>query len=302
MIVVGIDENGLGPVLGPMVVTACAFRTDSYAPDLFWSLASEDLPADDSKVVFKQNKKKAAESAVLKWLRLFEQLPDNANALYKGICHHPPLPCPVGNAYVCRPAIPLAIPQFGAAQPAISTEIAARFEALKISPLACASYAICPGVFNQSLANGAMNKLQFDFHLMIQLIDWVRERHPGETVLALCGKVGGTRCYLPWFSAEKKSDVLPIIEERDQSRYSLTSDVEVAFIKDGDSLHLPIAVASMIGKYVRELQMTEINVLLAPGEKHVSGYRDPRTKSFIRQTESNRAQIGLPDSCFLRNS
>ena len=77
----------------------------------------------------------------------------------------------------------------------------------------------------------------------------------------------------------------------------------VSFIRDGDASHLPIAVASMVGKYLRELAMRDINTLLdAPNVRPASGYRDKVTARFIAQTEAARDRIGIKPECFLRNS
>ncbi|MBN2716689.1 MAG: hypothetical protein JXX14_12615 [Deltaproteobacteria bacterium] len=301
MIVIGIDENGLGPVLGPMVVTACAFRASSYNTQTFWTLADAALPADDSKVVFKQNKKVQAEQAVLKWLQLFNQSANDAVALYDRVSRPLKRPCPGQQQNMCRPAVSLSVPQFGASVPKITDEINARFNTAGIETLTCAAFTVCPGTFNQTLKDKNLNKLKLDFLLMLQLTDHIRRLYPCESVLALCGKVGGTRCYLPWFEFAKVHDATPIHEEHDESRYAVGTDFEIAFIKNSDALHLPVAVASMVGKYLRELQMTEINELLLPGEKHVSGYRDTRTRAFIQRSAQKRLELGLPERCFSRN-
>jgi ribonuclease HII len=301
VIVIGIDENGLGPVLGPMIVTATAFRTDDYCADAFWGLTDTELPADDSKIVFKNRKKKVAETAVLKWLQLLQLQPQNADDLYRIVDPVPRAPCPPHLPYGCRLPAPVPIPFFGGQNHAPTREIQERFSAANISPLACTAVISCPGHFNATVSPQGRNKLQFDFDMMLQLIDGFRAQFPNESILALCGKVGGTRCYLPWFESAGKTGVVALQEERSLSQYQLEGGTAIQFIKDGDSIHLPVAVASMIGKYLRELQMAELNGLLAPDASPISGYRDPRTKQFIRETETRRQQLALPDRCFLRN-
>ncbi|MBN2531036.1 MAG: hypothetical protein JXR76_31910 [Deltaproteobacteria bacterium] len=301
MIIVGIDENGLGPVLGPLVVTACAFRARIYSEDEFWALSDKSLLADDSKVVFKKNQKAKAETAVLKWLNLFALSPSDAHELYSQVCMPLPLPCPADNAHVCRPPKALAIPQYNASEFHVSEHIAARFETAGIHPLSAVAFTVCPGSYNDALDSGERNKLQLDFELMLQLVNQLKNNHPNEPILALCGKVGGTRCYSPWFAAAGAGAITILEENRDRSRYQLYGNCQMAFIKDGDSAHLPIAVASMVGKYLRELQMTEINERLRQGQPHISGYRDLKTKGFITETETIRNSLGIPDRCFIRN-
>jgi ribonuclease HII len=76
----------------------------------------------------------------------------------------------------------------------------------------------------------------------------------------------------------------------------------ISFIKDADAHHLPVSVASMVGKYLREIEMEAINSLLGNGARHASGYRDKVTRQFIAQTEQKRHEKGIPDRCFLRFS
>ena len=301
MIVVGIDENGLGPVLGPMIVTATAFRTPLYSADVFWQLSDADLPADDSKIVFKSRKKVVAETAVLQWLQLLQTHPKTAETLYRDIDPETPSPCPSGSSFGCRLPDSLPIPCFGGRDSALTSQIRGRFNAAAIEPLCCTAVISCPGHFNETVSPLGRNKLQFDFDMMLQLVDRIHVRFPDESILALCGKVGGTRCYLPWFESAEKVNVVARHEKRNESQYQVGEDTEIRFIKDGDSLHLPVAVASMIGKYLRELQMAELNQLLAPEASPISGYRDPRTKQFILDTMMRRQQLALPDRCFLRN-
>jgi ribonuclease HII len=301
MIVVGIDENGLGPVLGPMIVTATAFRTPLYSEDVFWQLSDAELPADDSKIVFKSRKKAVAETAVLQWMQLLRTHPQTAETLYRGIDPTTRSPCPFELPFGCRLPDSLPIPCFGGRDSALTSQIRERFSTAAIEPLCCTAVISCPGHFNETVSPLGRNKLQFDFDMMLQLVDRIRIRFPDEFILALCGKIGGTRCYLPWFESSGKVNVVIRQEERNESRYQLGEDTEIRFIKDGDSLHLPVAVASMIGKYLRELQMAELNQLLAPDAPPVSGYRDPRTKQFIHDTGKRRQQLALPARCFLRN-
>ncbi|MBN2341992.1 MAG: hypothetical protein JXX29_21785 [Deltaproteobacteria bacterium] len=303
MIIIGIDENGLGPVLGPMVVTACAFRAKRYDEAHFWKLCDESLPADDSKIIFKRNKESFAETAVLRWLSVFSHFPNNATELFNTLCESTPRPCPEAFPEVCRPHNQNAIPAFGGEAPRqLSLNLWNRFDHLSITPLQTRAFLLCPGEFNAHFSSSDVNKLQLDFNLMMQLIQlFQRERtDDDEEIWAVCGKVGGAQKYLPWFHALNITDCDIIEEHRDVSTYRLPDNTTVSFIKDGDSAHLPVAVASMVGKYLRELSIQETNRLLAPNQPPVSGYRDVRTKAFIEATAASRTARNLPDRCFLR--
>jgi hypothetical protein len=64
-------------------------------------------------------------------------------------------------------------------------------------------------------------------------------------------------------------------------------------------------LASLVGKYVRELLMTRISAYYdlrdSEGEPlHVSGYNDPRTKHFIQLSAARRQARAIPRHCFER--
>jgi ribonuclease HII len=92
-------------------------------------------------------------------------------------------------------------------------------------------------------------------------------------------------------------------ETQSISTYRIAPNRTVSFIRDGDAAHLPIAVASMIGKYARELAMRDLNTLLqTPNTRQTSGYHNKITTAFVEKSKKRREAIGLEDKCFLRNS
>lgn len=307
MIVVGVDENGLGPLLGPMVVTACAFRTPSADPEYLWRLRTPDLPADDSKVVFARNRLARGETATLRWLSLFGVRPAHYAALASALCAPPlvPLPCAGAGHASCMPAPDVSLPLWADPQTAALPDDTARAVArnlndLGVVPLALRLHALCPGEFNAVLAPGDINKFRLDLSLMVGLVLHIASRESGAPVLAICGKVGGMKSYLPWLSACATGDWEVLQEHPQESAYRLDHRVTFRFIKDGDAAHLPVAVASMVGKYFRELAMHQLNRTWRPEGRPVSGYRDRLTAAFVDETAPQRARAQFPDACFLR--
>ncbi len=89
MYIVGIDENGLGPRLGPLVATGSIFEVEgAYYPAKFWDDASiPGLIVNDSKKVFSQRDKARGERSVLNYYYyLFNQHPDSARFIFNSIC------------------------------------------------------------------------------------------------------------------------------------------------------------------------------------------------------------------------
>ena len=302
VLVIGIDENGLGPILGPLVVTAVAFEAADYSPEAFWRAAGTDLTADDSKKVFSPGRLGPAEAATLSWLRAFGLRPPSFADLADAVVVPPPLrrPCHLMPAYCAPSGTPL--PVWASPKHMSSFDGEEQLAKAGITPFAIRAFSICPGVYNTATDAGGINKFALDCRLMLTLIKQLSAAYDGE-VLALCGKVGATRRYGPWL--ENAGILLWSAEEetRDISTYRIMPYGRISFIRDGDASHLPIAVASMVGKYLRELAMRDINTLLAPPESRpASGYRDTVTARFIEETEARREAIGIEPFCFTRNS
>jgi ribonuclease HII len=137
---------------------------------------------------------------------------------------------------------------------------------------------------------------------MLKLFDRLSRDYNGE-VLGLFGKVGSARKYGPWLQDANIGLWMTEEETRNISTYRIAPKRTVSFIRDGDATHLPIAVASMIGKYARELAVHDLNTLLeTPGVRKTSGYHNHLTAIFVEKTAERRTEIGLKDRCFIRNS
>jgi hypothetical protein len=117
------------------------------------------------------------------------------------------------------------------------------------------------------------------------------------------GMVGGIRDYPRYF--DKLSDRSFELLRRDDRvvRYHSPGLGTLSFEVDADSRHLPVALASMIGKYVRELAMERQNRFYAAHDADLpraSGYHDPVTSRFVDRSRTLRKRLGIVDSCFER--
>jgi len=304
MLVLGIDENGLGPLLGPLVVTAVAFEAPQYDRGHFWKIAGDFFPADDSKKMFSRAKMARAEMATLGWLSAFHATPSTYPELVASVVELTPGPRICGNKCpdYCRPST-APLPCWSHSE--ASDVPAARIDVLQaggLKPHKVRAVTVCPGEFNSLTGPGKINKFQLDFNMMMCLVNSLRADYEGP-VLALCGKIGSTRRYGNWLDGAKMGLCLPLEEERAVSTYRVDEQLEVAFIRDADGLHLPVAVASMVGKYLRELAMRDLNLLLGEkGGRWASGYRDRVTREFVSASKKRREELGVFEGCFIRSS
>ena len=288
-------------MLGPLVVTASAFEAEKYDAREFWQAAEGVFVADDSKRIFASSRMKSAEAATLAWLKAFGITARTYATLVDEVVVSPPFPrpCPIIPAY-CAPS-GTSLPAFSKTGEADSCGREQLTE-LGITPLVARAHILCPGILNDATANGELNKFALDCRLMLSLIKTIGATYDGE-ILALCGKVGSTKKYGPWLKASGIGLWTAEEESPDVSTYRIVPYGRISFIKDGDASHLPIAVASMVGKYLRELAMRDVNTLFVDQDlRPASGYRDKVTARFIEQTEKARRRIGIKSNCFLRNS
>lgn len=306
MLVLGIDENGLGPVLGPLVVTAASFETSHYDSGHFWKTARAIMHVDDSKKVFSRLKMAGAETATLGWLEAFGERKTTFRDMWASIVVDTGGPRVCGKqcpAY-CLPS-PQPLPCW--AKPGDRASQSPPGVALgrgDLKPYLIRAVSVCPGEFNALTSDERMNKFKLDFNLMMRLICEIRDTYPGP-VLALCGKIGSTRKYGPWFEDGHMGLCFPLEETREVSTYRVDDRLDISFIRDADALHFPVAVASMIGKYLRELSMRDLNERFGDAGGHgkwASGYRDPVTREFTVSSREKRLELGIPDECFFRKS
>ena len=79
----------------------------------------------------------------------------------------------------------------------------------------------------------------------------------------------------------------------------------VAFVRDADQSHLLVAMASMVGKWIREIMMIRIvrhYGLAEDATELASGYHDPVTDRFVEATALVRKKRKVPDTCFERTA
>ena len=308
MLVTGVDENGLGPRLGPLVATSLTLEAPRYARA---SLCERGLRLGltDSKEAGGFGKMRFTESVALGLLetsggaeaptsadQLLERLFPNARALL-GAC------CPNASTAEQCWGVDLRLPLFGGDPDhgkALLTELIGRSNLRFVD---VQSRVACAGVLNAESTLGK-NKLDVDLALFEDLIESVVQRH-GPPSLVLCGMIGGIRDYASRFGRFRASRIRTLRARRGQRRYEIAELGELRFEVDADARHLPVALASIVGKYVREICMRRIGEFYRrtdAGLQLASGYHDPVTTRFIAATEASRRRLGIVDDCFRRRA
>ncbi len=313
---VGIDENGLGARLGPLIVTAVAADVTARGEAALACPLPEGLRADigDSKRLVAHGDVALGEA----WARLLSggRTEDGARADLASSPAELVERLALGGTAPLRARCPAsAAPQCWQperepfeADAALMSRVEAHQSALAelgLEPREVRCRVVCTGALNAAKLAG-VNRFRADLHAMEELILAAREQSDGELV-AICGKVGGMASYGRFFGPLSGLLHTPLEESAAMSRYRFANLGEVRFVRDADASDVLVMLASLVGKYLRELLMARIArhwaeaADLAPDARSASGYHDPVTARFVVATESVRAERGLPTCCFERS-
>ena len=216
--VAGIDENGLGPKLGPLVVTGALFESEAedYEPGLFREALGGVAQAGgarvtDSKEVMSTRNMALGETTVLALASLLTgSIPDSVEALLDFVCDPAPpelrSACPPGASGLCfgenEP-----LPVFGgslATARAVSSTLEAGMAEAGVRLASVKSEVYCPARYNRWLSGAdaptrpgeGRSKADLDLHAFERRIRFFSEAAGGEG-LYLCGKVMNLKYYSP---------------------------------------------------------------------------------------------------------
>jgi len=314
---VGTDEAGYGPNLGPLVISATVWRVESLENiDLFSRLRravrsvtddenAEKVTIADSKDLYRSGKGLAGlEQGVLTclaavnkrprtWRKIWDELAaDSAGGLtelpwYRDFDDR--LPVDVQEKDVSRHA----------------EEFVLKCEHAKCVPIRIESRAVFPNRFNE-LVQRHGNKASALSHTTLQLVRSELDLIPAEEpVHILCDKHGGRNKYGRWLK-EIFPDTQAMIrcEGRGESAYQLgygNQRREIVFRAKGERF-LPSALASMVSKYLRELAMRAFNEYWTGkvrGLKPTAGY-PMDAKRFKEQIAPMQKKLGIDDQILWR--
>ena len=329
---IGIDEAGYGPNLGPLVVAATAWWVDdehtpftTSAPqnappvDLYSRLAKiisekptpDHLAIADSKLLYKpRGGLQWLEQAVLtglatvngnapaRWQQFWEvTLADPAE-------HRHDLPWYAN--YNC----PLPIDAVAAERDDIQNKFQSACSAANTRLVDLRARAVFPGEFNDLTAHHGTKGAALS-HISIALLKDVLNNLPTAacplpTTFVTCDKHGGRNRYAELLEQHFTDErIETLLESRPASRYrwgAAEKRVEVCFRTKGEA-ELPAALASMTAKYHRELAMRAFNAYWTekiPDLRPTAGY-PVDAKRFKAQIADMQKKLGIDDHYLWRN-
>jgi hypothetical protein len=316
--VVGIDEAGYGPNLGPFVMTAVACRVPFDLADTdLWRLLRKAVrrspDADDGRLLVEDSKLIYSTASGLGPLEksVAATLSPCRSGHPLSLAEYIEWACPACHDdlraepwYSGATLLPLAI------QPGEFGPAAERFDQAcqqkQIVWGMARSVVICPGRFNQILDRWDSKGVVLGEGLA-ELLHASRGLEDKEDPLwFFIDKHGGRNNYAAVLqNALPEGMVVAEKEGRECSAYrvvGLDREVRLTFKPRADAAHFCVALASMFSKYLREVLMHEFNGFWqerVPGLKPTAGYPGDAAR-FFEQIRATALQLGIAESSLWR--
>lgn len=299
---VGIDENGLGARLGVLVVTGVLADVSDDALRFFRRALPRRLRADldDSKALVAHGDASLGEA----WARALvpeARAPDEllASLALEGVAGWQAL-CPAEARAQCWDASNEAFQADGSVVTRVRGHLAWLAERGLVVRTARTSL-VCTRALNDARRSGR-SRFEQDLHAMERLCLGLRDV-AGTPIHAVCGKVGGMADYARFFGPLAGHLHVELQRSRAASGYRFPRLGEIHFVKDADARDPLVMLASLIGKWLRELCMARVTRFHSTGATEplsASGYHDPVTAGFVAATSLARRSRAFPDACFER--
>lgn len=319
-IIAGIDEAGFGPLLGPLTVTATAFQMpDHLADESLWQVLAGGVTKKLSKrlsAVVIGDSKRIYTSRGGKRLDLLERAVlasllaggTQAGSLTELLAAVSPNSLGHLDRYPWYKAAQLPLPHKAGASD-LSLAGKGLLSALKRKNMrlfSVSSEILFAGEYNK-LVQATRNKSATLLDLTCRLLSGLWAKAGREWLRVYVDRQGGRMRYLSSLQRVFPGCEFKIVEECDQiSAYRICDgdrQMEVSFAIKAEDTQLPVALASMTSKYLRELFMALFNRFWAEkieGLKPTAGYYVDG-KRFLEDIAPAISELGF-DPAILRRT
>jgi len=290
-IVAGIDEAGYGPVVGPLVTAATAFEVEDALVDAnLWKVlsptitrrstgpASRRVAVDDSKKLYSGGRGlDRLETGVLAFLAAGGHRPSDTTGLVEATS---PGTLARTSALPWYAALNSPLPGSTPADvlEACATAVAGRLSRAGVRPVAVAVEPLLAPELNRLIDDG-LTKAGAAMTRVAALVARLRDAADGHHMVVHLDRQGGRTRYLEPLQKMFDDAWIWILEETPQrSAYRIedaSGTLEIRVSVGGDRHQLPVALASMTAKLVRELMMGHLNrywCARVPGLEPTAGY------------------------------
>lgn len=313
MILAGIDEAGYGPILGPLVVGACAVRIDQ--PDALWDRlrrivgrsrdrSGKRLHVADSKKVYspsigvRELERSVAVVAAMRYGPL-----DRPQALLESVCPDEradlvstPWYADADHGWLDNTPSGLSIDLNVARH---------EFERAGVGVEAYRAHVVTERTLNR-MFGATRNKAATSFTFVARHMQGLMDAFAEEGLTIWCDRQGGREHYGPLLRTMFPEWELSIEHETEKrADYTLwrgQTRVALTFAEKAEDQAMPVALASMLAKYLREMLMHRFNGYwkrLQPDLTPTAGYWVDGQR-FLRDIEPTCRKLGVDPGVLAR--
>ncbi|MDF1742956.1 MAG: hypothetical protein P1V19_04635 [Gimesia sp.] len=316
-LLIGMDEAGYGPNLGPLVITASLWKVPGDPREFdFWqalqSVVSQKKPSKnggllhvaDSKEVHSSSAGLAPlEKSTLPFLQLFngEAKLDSLESLWQLLIAAPEhLDAIHKQPWNCNGGFSLPTAVESETVQASQRDLKAALDAVGVELRAFCSEIVLPERFNNLCAEYGTKGVMLT-RLCMQLLTRVWDRTSTEPTLIIGDKHGGRNRYDEYLDEILDGEMIFRVEESTAKSIYKVGKTEVRFQTKAEA-HFPVAVSSMVCKYTREVMMERFNQFWSqhvPDLKPTKGY-PVDARRFKDEIAAAQDRLEIPDQILWR--
>jgi ribonuclease HII len=274
-VLAGIDEAGYGPILGPLVVSASAFSIhDSLLKADLWyhlrksiaikkkHLAGRLLITDSKKAYSRAVGIRHIQRTTLAVLRCLGTEPTDLNSLLTFLSPDCPQRLKTYPWYYSPDTVGIPL-DYDSVDIKIASEVfSADMAGQGISLLGIQSHCLDVAYYNKLVA-AVKNKASVLFSTTAALIKSIWDNCRDENIQVIVDRQGGRSRYRKNLQRMFSDLELAVINEsQNSSSYELKNTdrkMRIHFVIRADQRYMPVCLASMVSKYLRELLVARIN-------------------------------------------